>query len=57
MSLADSGAGTLRDASGPCKVVFAVSGYIDISTQLNIYNPGITIAGQTSPNGITLCGN
>eukprot|EP00567_Pseudictyota_dubia_P008425 CAMPEP_0197439364 /NCGR_PEP_ID=MMETSP1175-20131217/6123_1 /TAXON_ID=1003142 /ORGANISM="Triceratium dubium, Strain CCMP147" /LENGTH=676 /DNA_ID=CAMNT_0042969271 /DNA_START=77 /DNA_END=2108 /DNA_ORIENTATION=- len=59
-SLSDSGAGTLRDAvaaSGPRTVVFEVSGYIDLTTEISIDNSDITIAGQTSPGGITVRGS
>src|SRR5258705_5120576 len=55
-----SGAGSFRAcaaASGPRVCLFEVSGYIDISPELWIYNPYLTIAGQTAPSpGITLCG-
>lgn len=55
-----SGAGSFRAcaaASGPRVCIFEVSGYIDISPELWIYNPYLTIAGQTAPSpGITLRG-
>ncbi|MBR1254975.1 hypothetical protein JQ634_14850 [Bradyrhizobium sp. AUGA SZCCT0240] len=54
------GAGSFRacaEASGPRVCIFEVSGYIDISPELRIYNPYLTIAGQTAPSpGITLRG-
>lgn len=57
-SLADSGAGTLREcvnASGPRICVFRTGGTIELASTLVIANPYITIAGQTAPGGgITL---
>lgn len=48
-----SGAGSLKactDASGPRVCVFEVSGNIDLGRgSINIYNPFLTIAGQTAP--------
>lgn len=59
-SLADKGAGTLRaaiEATGPRIVVFGVSGVICTKSVLNVFNPYITIAGQTAPgDGICLKG-
>lgn len=44
-------------ASGPRVVIFEVSGTIDITSNIVITNPYITIAGQTAPSpGITLKG-
>lgn len=58
-NLNDSGAGSFRaacEASGARIVVFAVSGWIDLTTDLEISNSNITIAGQTSPGGIGVRG-
>jgi hypothetical protein len=58
-TLADSGTGSLRacvEASGPRTCVFEVGGYIDTQSYLKVDNPFITIAGQTSPGGVTLRG-
>ena len=59
-SLADSGAGTLREAceaGGPRVVVFNVSGEIKLKRPINIIAPYITIAGQTAPgDGIVVTG-
>src|SRR5262245_6732199 len=48
-----SGAGSFRaavEASGPRVVVFEVSGNIDLGGgEINVYNPYLTIAGQTAP--------
>lgn len=58
-SLADDGSeGTLRHAiesEGPRVVTFAVEGDIHLESPLNIYNPYISILGETAPGkGITL---
>ena len=51
-------AGSLRlacDTYGPRTVIFKVSGLIELKTWLTIFNPFITIAGQSSPgDGICL---
>lgn len=55
-----SGEGSLKaaiDATGPRVVVFEVSGTIQLTGDLRISNPYITIAGQTAPSpGITIRG-
>ncbi len=50
-NLNDSGPGSLRDAVSKPKrtVVFAVSGTIDLKSNLLITQPNITIAGQSAP--------
>ncbi|MDH3686133.1 MAG: hypothetical protein OEP95_07895 [Myxococcales bacterium] len=60
-SLADAGPGSLRDAitsaTGPRTVVFETSGIIDLQSPLRILDADrLTLAGQTSPGGITLRG-
>jgi hypothetical protein len=52
-TLADSGAGSLRDCvSGSNRtVVFDVSGWINLSSNLGVTQSNITIAGQTAPGG------
>ncbi len=60
-NLNDSGPGSFREGveniTGPRIIVFNVSGYIDLKTQVEINDGLITIAGQTSPLGITLRGS
>lgn len=57
-NLNDSGQGSLRaalTASGPRVVVFEISGYIDVASDIIIETPCLTVAGQTAPSpGITL---
>ncbi len=59
-NLNTSGAGSLKecvDAAGPRVCVFEVSGTIHLTGDLHIWNPNITIAGQTAPSpGIMLRG-
>jgi hypothetical protein len=59
-NLNDTGTGSLRacvNASGPRVCVFEVSGTIRMAGDLDVRNPGITIAGQTAPSpGIVLRG-
>lgn len=56
-NLNDNGPGSLREAveaKGARIIVFETSGIIELRSPLIIQNPFITIAGQTSPEGITL---
>jgi hypothetical protein len=57
-TLADSGPGSLREAveaSGPRIVVFDVSGYIELQSEIAVTHPYLTLAGQTAPSpGVTL---
>lgn len=59
-NLNPSGDGSLKaciDAKGPRVCVFEVSGYIELTDEMGIYEPYLTIAGQTAPSpGITIRG-
>ncbi|MDR2937865.1 MAG: polysaccharide lyase [Prevotellaceae bacterium] len=59
-SLADSGAGTFREAceaGGARIIVFNVSGVIRLTRPLSIRAPYVTIAGQTAPgDGVVITG-
>jgi hypothetical protein len=59
-NLNNDGPGSFRaacEASGPRTVVFDVSGIIQLTEEVQITNPFITIAGQTAPgDGIIIAG-
>lgn len=46
----------IESATGPRTIVFDVAGPIELKTRLDIRRSNLTIAGQTSPGGITLWG-
>ncbi|TSC69191.1 MAG: Uncharacterized protein G01um101456_292, partial [Parcubacteria group bacterium Gr01-1014_56] len=56
-NLNDSGTGSFRacaTAAGPRTCIFKVSGDIVLDTAIEVKNPYLTIAGQTSPDGINI---
>lgn len=59
-NLDDDGPGSLRhgiaSATGPRTVVFETSGLLDLASPLRIRASHLTIAGQTSPGGVTIRG-
>ena len=58
-NLNDSGTGSFREActaTGARYVLFEVSGWINLTSSIQIDNDNITIAGQTSPGGIGVTG-
>ena len=60
-TLADRGPGSLRAAlsmGGRRNIVFKVGGEIFINSPLKIYNPYVTVAGETAPSpGISILGD
>ena len=42
--------------SGPRYITFSVTGYINLSAELEAFDPDFTIAGQTSPGGVCITG-
>jgi pectate lyase len=59
-NLDDSGTGSLRacvEAPGPRTCVFRVGGTIELQSKLSVWEPYLTVAGQTAPgDGILLTG-
>ena len=58
-NLNDNGDGSLRaavDTNGPRIILFAVSGIINLDSDLRITKPFLTIAGESSPGGILISG-
>jgi hypothetical protein len=58
-TLDDDGPGSLRQAlgrQGPRVIVFDVGGVIQLKSDLGIYNPWVTVAGQTAPAPVTIVG-
>ena len=57
-TLADDGPGSLRvalDVSGPRIIVFETAGVIELNSPLDIFEPNVTVAGETAPSpGISL---
>ena len=58
-NLNDAGAGSLREAlytKGPRIVIFAVSGIINLVDEIRVTEPYVTIAGESSPDGVLVTG-
>jgi hypothetical protein len=59
-TLADGGPGSLREAINvqePRTIIFEVGGTVGLQSDLDIFNPFLTIAGQTAPSpGLTVAG-